>query len=121
MGRREIFYKLVSRHEEKKVLYVVDPKAEGTFHGIPIRKELERKDEDSFIIVAADWNAYIEISKSLRMLGLREFINFIPTQVVEKKIAVVHANCLGGIRNLLPQISQFSDEFFVANTFYSIK
>lgn len=37
----KFFYKLVSRHEEKKVLYVADPKAEGTFHGIPIRNELE--------------------------------------------------------------------------------
>mgnify|MGYP003307744905 CR=1 FL=1 len=84
-------YKIVDQ-----IAYCIDAAHEGFFHGIPIvTLEKAEKIKEYYIYVAAIWETYEKIKRSLEELGLIEYLNFSWGLEYNKKVVVINANCHG--------------------------
>ena len=99
---------LIQYNNTYKIAGFLDNYKEGDFHGYPIEKPSYK--ENIFLIVAA--NKYFEIRRQLLQLGYKEFENFVPYQIFEKKMAVTYGNChIGAVREYLECNKEFSREY----------
>lgn len=91
----EKFYQ--AYRKKYKILYCIDKMYNRPFHGLSIvdfenvAAELKK---NYFIIVAAKFYAYKEISANLRGIGLKEWIDYKDADLIgNKKLAILYGNC----------------------------
>lgn len=100
--------------ERDAIRYCIDGKRGGNFYGLPIYRldKLPDNLHNYYILVAAAWNNYLEIEKSLEKRGFIPFENFVWTRALNKKILLINANCHGEFyREYLYKIPGFLEEY----------
>ncbi len=102
---------LIQYYNVVEVRGVFDNQKTGSFHGYPISRPCYMK--NVFIIVAVESAlAYMGIRKQLIELGYKEFEDFIPYTVFNKKIALAYGNChMEAIRKFLECNKEFSKQY----------
>lgn len=95
--------------EKLDIVCVFDNNKQGIFYGKPIVRPYYDKDA-SIIIAVDDVFKYLAIKSQLLQMGYKEFENFIPYTIFDKKVAVAYGNChMSAIKEYLQKNEQFSD------------
>ena len=83
---------LIQHNESLHVDRIFDNKRRRMFHHLCV--SYPKYNKEYFIIVTVDsYESYHEIKRTLRGLGYREFLDFVPWQIYGKKMAVGDGNC----------------------------
>ena len=92
--------RFIARHPElfNQISFCIDAGRQGTFHGKTIKtvEEVGETLHESPIVIATLPSTYHEIRNILLNYNLTEFRDFIYMTYLEKKIALINANCYGG-------------------------
>ena len=95
-------------YDKLEIAGFFDNRKEGALHGYKIQKPYYK--EDLFVIVALD--KYVEVRSQLLKLGYKEFENFIPYQIYNKKMAISYGNChMAVIKNYMELCKKFAVEY----------
>lgn len=102
---------LIQYYNKMEICELFDNVKTGSFQGYSIKKPYYEK--NVFIIVTVDDAlSYFEIRKQLLELGYKEFEEFIPYTIYNKKIALAYGNChMGAVRNFLECNKEFSQRY----------
>lgn len=104
--------KFLIRYYDKIEIYeLFDNIKNGTFYNYPIKKPYYKK--NVFIIVTVDdVFAYFTIRKQLLQLGYKEFEDFIPYTIYNRKIALAYGNChMEAVKKFLECNRDFSEKY----------
>lgn len=69
---------------------------------------------NQLILVAAEWESYLSIKHELEEHGLHEFTDFIPAELYNKKMVLLHGNCyMDAYEEYLRKSRCFKSRYFI--------
>ena len=103
-------------HEFYEIVFCIDQRHGRTFHGLPVYdiSEVQTSLGDYLVVIAGKEPFRYEMENRLKKIGLLEYKNYIFSECIGRKLAILYGNChMVVLEKYLCSNPKFSDEYYI--------